>query len=296
MTIAVLNRAGDLLRDDLPQAVFPWWSFTKPVLAALVLRAADRGDCDLDAELSNRPYSLRQLLQHRAGVPEYGGLPRYKAAVAKVEPAWPAERLLQEVQADHLDFPPGQGWNYSNTGYLILRQELEALHQQDLAAIMREEILEPLGLAARLAQVPADFTTLHYPAQGYHPGWVYHGCLIGTAQDAARLLWALLHGDLLSPGARQQMLLRDMKGSAIPGRVWSEIGYGLGMMIGAVPQVGQMIGHTGSGPFSANLVAAFPEMPNQPIVAAFCSGADESVAEFAAVKAAVAKEQAGKPL
>ncbi|WP_162930177.1 serine hydrolase [Pseudophaeobacter sp. EL27] len=298
MTIAVLNQAGQLLRDDLPTALFPWWSFTKPVLAALVLRAAANGAWDLDAPLHGRPYSLRHLLQHRAGVPEYGGLASYKSAVRAAEPPWSPARLLREVNSDRLDFAPGASWNYSNSGYLILRQKLEHLHGAGLAQIMQAEILTPLGLSARLAQDAEDFALLHWPAAGYHPGWVYHGCLMGTAQDATRLLQALLHGDLLPTEARKAMLLQDMRGGPIPGRVWSEIGYGLGIMIGAAPDAGRIIGHSGCGPISANLVAAFPELPGQPIVAAFVQGGDETPAEFTAVEvaAAVAKEQAGKPL
>ena len=69
------------------EAIFPWWSFTKTVLAIAALRLAEERILALDAPFLGRPYTLRQLLQHRAGVPNYAALAAYHAAVARGEPA-----------------------------------------------------------------------------------------------------------------------------------------------------------------------------------------------------------------
>jgi CubicO group peptidase (beta-lactamase class C family) len=53
-------------------ALFPWWSITKPVLAAAVLRLADSWRLSLDNFYRDRPYTIRQLLQHTAGLNTYG--------------------------------------------------------------------------------------------------------------------------------------------------------------------------------------------------------------------------------
>jgi CubicO group peptidase (beta-lactamase class C family) len=63
--------------------VVPWWSFTKTLIAAAALRLAERGRLALDEPLTGLPYTPRQLLQHRAGVGDYGQLPDYQAAVAR---------------------------------------------------------------------------------------------------------------------------------------------------------------------------------------------------------------------
>ncbi|MBP0651160.1 serine hydrolase, partial [Mycobacterium tuberculosis] len=65
--------------------------------------------------------TLAELLQHRAGLDDYGGLAAYHAAVAAGDDAWPVERLLQAVgpAADR------GGWRYSNVGYLHVRRFLE---------------------------------------------------------------------------------------------------------------------------------------------------------------------------
>lgn len=293
MITAVLDHHGNVLRDDAPEALFPWWSFTKPVIAALVLRRAEAGGTDLDAPLPGEAFSLRQLMQHRSGLRDYGPLPAYKSAVAAGQTPWPPAELLAAVRAEGPAFDPGKGWLYSNAGYLLLRHWLERQHGAPLAEIMRAEVTEPLSLSARLAATPEDFKTLHWDAQGYHPGWVYHGCLTGTALEAARLLQALLHGPLLSDATRAMMLARDMEGPAIPSRVWSRIGYGLGLMNGEAPGAGTVLGHTGCGPLSANLVAHFPGLPAPVTVASFCAGGDETPAEFEAVS--VALEQGGNP-
>ncbi|MEX0368457.1 MAG: serine hydrolase domain-containing protein [Ruegeria sp.] len=284
---AAIDRTGTVLLDEGGPALFPWWSFTKPVIAALVLKASERGLCDLDAPYDDHPFTLRQLMQHRAGLRDYGPLPSYGAAVAAGEDPWPVERLLSETRYRDLAYPPGEGWMYSNVGYLLLRQFLERLHDAPLRDIIETQVCTPLGLSAKLAETRADFDRLLWDAKGYHPGWVYHGCLMGTALDALHLLRALLHGDVLSEASKTQMQALAMDGPTIPGRVWRKTGYGLGLMIGEADPVGRILGHAGCGPFSANLVAHFPDVPGGPFVASFCPGGDETPAEFAAV--AVAK-------
>ncbi len=127
---------------------FPWWSFTKTVLAIAALRLVEVGKLELDAPLPHKRYTLRQLLLHRAGVPNYGRLEAYHEAVAKGEDAWPRARLLDAVSADTLDFEPGTAWSYSNVGYLFVRDAIEEAAGLPLGETLREWVLEPLGLAS----------------------------------------------------------------------------------------------------------------------------------------------------
>ena len=100
---------GSIGSTGAASAVFPWWSFTKTVMAICALRLVEAGQLELDAPRPNKPYTLRQLLQHRAGVPNYGALNAYHEAVARNDAPWPRERLLKAVGADRLDFKPGEG-------------------------------------------------------------------------------------------------------------------------------------------------------------------------------------------
>ncbi|WP_428391615.1 hypothetical protein [Lichenicoccus sp.] len=43
-------------------------------------------------------------------------------------------------------------------------------------------------------------------AKSYHPGWVYHGLVVGTVAVAARLLHAVVTGRLLRPESLTAML------------------------------------------------------------------------------------------
>ncbi|KFE34981.1 serine hydrolase domain-containing protein [Thioclava atlantica] len=267
------------------QVRFPYWSFTKTVIAICALNLAESGALDLDAPLAGEPYSLRHLLAHTSGLPDYAQLAEYHRAVSRGEPPWSRDALLDRVMRNGPLFRPGVGWSYSNVGYMRAREEIERATGKPLKDLVSDLICAPLGLeSVRLAETEAQFASLHWTAAGdYDPGWVYHGCLTGTAADAARLLHALCSGHLLSPEARAQMLQERPVGGALPGRPWTRCGYGLGLMRGEMQRVGAAIGHSGSGPFSVNAVYHFPEAPEPVTVACFTDGTDPGVAEFEAV-------------
>jgi D-alanyl-D-alanine carboxypeptidase len=273
-------------------ALFPWWSFTKTVLAICALRLAEEGRLDLDGLRPGKTFTLRQLLQHRAGVPEYGWRSAYKEAVARGESPWSRTRLLDEVQADRLDFEPGAGWAYSNVGYMFVREAVEEAAGVGLGDALKFYVSGPLGLeSVELAVERADFVRVHWPAaKNYDPGWVYHGCLTGTALDAARMLHALFAGKILTAESLRAMVKTYPVGGAISGRPWSYCGYGLGLMSGDVEAVGRVMGHTGAGPFCVNAVYHFPDLAMPMTVATFMEGDHEGPAEFEAVRLAMRAE------
>ena len=274
-------------------AVFPWWSFTKTVLAVAAMRLVEAGRLELDAPRPGQPFTLRQLLTHRAGVPNYGRLAAYHEAVARGEDAWSCERMLAAVDADRLDFEPGAGWAYSNVGYLYAREAVEAAAGLPLAAALREWVLDPLGLdGVRLATGRTDFAEVFWPhLRGYDPRWVYHGCLIGPPADAARLLHAVLNGELLSSAALQEMTGRYTPlGGALPGRPVTAQGYGMGFMVGAMGEAGRVIGHNGAGPGSVNAVCHFTDLPKPVTVAVFSDGEDEGAVEREAMAIALREQ------
>ena len=169
-------------------ALFPWWSITKTVFAAAVLRLADSGRLSLDNFYRDRPYTIRQLLQHTAGLNTYGG-PPYRAAVAAGDPVWPVAELLARVKADRLVFSPGEGWAYSNVGYLFVRELIEETVDMEIDELLRALVFEPMGIQrTRIAKTPDDMAQTYWGnPNGYDPRWVYHGLLIGPPSDAVRL-------------------------------------------------------------------------------------------------------------
>lgn len=276
---------------DIPQdagaEIFPYWSFTKTVIAICALRMVEQRRIDLDKHLAGYDFSLRQLLNHSSGLPDYCTLADYRLAVANDETPWSADHLRDATMAQGRLFAPGGGWAYSNLGYMLARDLIEDVAGEAFSRLVRQWVCDALGLdSVELAESPEQFTRVHWDgADRYHPGWVYHGCLIGTAADAARMLHALFTGRLLNAATLEQMLIRHPLGGAIEGRPWTECGYALGLMSGRFGNIGRAIGHSGGGPFSVNAVYHFPDHNGPVTVASFAGGCHEAAAEYAAVEA-----------
>ncbi len=280
--------------EDCAGCVFPWWSFTKTVLAIATMRLAEDGQLNLDAPLAGKPYTLRQLLLHRAGVPNYGGLQEYHDAVARGEDAWPRERLLKAVGADHLEFQPGTRWSYSNVGYLFVRDAIEQAVGASLGEALQQLILGPLDLQSTwLSTDRSGFARVFWPKlRTYDPNWVYHGCLVGTPLDAAKLLRALFDGSLLTPRSVKVMFERSttLEGVAAD-RPWTNRSYALGLMTGTMQSAGRAWGHSGGGPHSANAIYHFPDLDRPVSVAAFSNAEAEGPPEFEAVSIALRMQE-----
>ena len=243
---------GRLLPSDTPDAVVPWWSFTKTVLAATALSLVRDGLTTLDTPVAGWPFTLRQLLRHEAGLADYGELAAYHTAVAQGESAWPVADMLQRLEGTRLRYAPGTQWRYSNVGYWRVGQVIEQLTGLALEDAVGERVLRPLGVSGvRFARTRDD---LHPHCLGlrasYDPAWVYHGLLIGPLSQAVLLLDRLLAGDLLP--ARLREALQDARhlGGPLPGRPWVTPGYGLGVMQGVIADGRLLCGHTGCGPDS----------------------------------------------
>ena len=141
----------------------PTGSAGKKATALLVAMLHQDGLLNIDATLdtwldpsllsriaNSQDMTLRQLLNHTAGVHNY--------LAENTNPQWFAALLAdpQSIKTDSfalqfsLDqpayFPPGQGFQYSNTGYLLAGLILDKVLGEHHAQAMRQRILEPLGL------------------------------------------------------------------------------------------------------------------------------------------------------
>lgn len=283
-----ISASGDECGQGDQSALFPYWSFTKTAIAICALRLSESGVLDLDSPLSGEPFTLRQLLTHTAGLPDYGAIPAYHQAVAAGDEPWSRDVLLSAVMAKGMLFQPAEGWSYSNVGYMLAREHIEAASGESFSRLMEEIICQPLGLTSIvLAKTPDQFSRLYCAAAGeYHPGWVYHGCLTGNVSDAATLLHGLFTGKLITAASLAKMQIGYPLGGALQGRPWTECGYGAGLMIGAMSEAGRAVGHTGGGPSCVNAIYHFPDLPEPATVACFTDGTNEGIAEFEAVRVA----------
>jgi D-alanyl-D-alanine carboxypeptidase len=213
-----------------PEHRFRIGSVTKIFVAPLVLRLVEEGLLELDGDAA--PFAegitIRQLLNHTSGLDDFMGDPIAFFEPYRRDPAhrWQltAHDELELVLAKPRLFPPGEGWAYHGSNYLVLRLLVERATGTSLRDALRERILEPLGLARTdLVEGPLLGDCAHgylppdNPILPGGPGLVdvteidipFHGAgggIVSTAGDVVTLLRALLGGDLLSDRLRGEML------------------------------------------------------------------------------------------
>lgn len=287
-TLIVSCEGAGTFAGDVTAGVVPWWSVTKTCMAAAALTLSERGRLSLDVRLPGRPFTLRQLLRHDAGLRDYTSVPDYLAAATSGGMPWSEAELLSRVAIDELAYPPGEGWTYSNVGYLLVRRAIEQAFGASLEAALQALVFAPLGVTGvHVAREPADIAACAFGnPMNYHPGWVYHGLLMGPPREAARFMHGLMTGRLLAPRLLAMMLVRRALDVPLTGRPWKTAGYGLGVMIDVETALGRCFGHSGEGHGSVCAVYHFPDRDPPRTVAAFAPHQDEGAVESAMLNAA----------
>ena len=284
-SVSVIERAGTepqtfWVPGSADEPAFLAYSITKTFTASLVLMLCEEERLGLDDPLARwfphivqaERISLRRLLNHTAGIPDYGGIRAYHDSVrAASSMPWSFERFAAETFEKGLQFEPGQGWAYSNPGYMLLKRVVEEVAGRSYRNMIAERIARPLGLSRTL--VPESIADLGSLAPGtscalspdgaprdvrmhYHPGWVSHGVVASTSSDIVRFFDGLFQGRLLSQRSLDQMT-ELVPIPMTPGPSSSEKepplrpgdpGYGLGLMGDPASPWGLLMGHNGGGP------------------------------------------------
>lgn len=290
-SVAVIRSAGAAAQaswvpESEQEPAFLAYSITKTFTAALILRLCEAGQLRLDDRLVRwfpriahaERISLRQLLNHTAGIPDYGGMRAYSDGV-KTSPStpWSFERFAAETFDKGLWFGPGRGWAYSNPGYMLLKRVAEEVAGASYRALIAERIARRLGLQRTfVAESIEDLAALAPGTSSalspdgaprdvrahYHPGWVSHGVVASTASDVVCFLDGLFRGDLLSRSSLAQMtelvVVPDPADSSQPDPRRGKPSYGLGLMGDPASPWGLVVGHNGGGPcYSASAFHAF---------------------------------------
>ncbi len=202
-------------------------------------------DC-LETPLSLDPaVTLHHLLTHTSGIPDYfdESVSDDYAAVWRDRPMYafrqPADYLPLFAHLP-MQFKPGEGWAYSNAGFIMLGLVVEHLSGMPFADYVEKYIFQPCGMASSgyfsLDQLPGG------TAQGYIPAgngeWrtnIYAIPIVGSAdggtfatvRDLSRFWDALMGGQLVGPAALAQMLAPHWLGQPTEFGTW--YGYGLRM-------------------------------------------------------------------
>jgi CubicO group peptidase (beta-lactamase class C family) len=257
-------------------------SISKPIAALAMLRLVDRGLLDLDADINDTLRSwrlprnsdwqpvvtLRQLVSHSAGLTT-SGFPGYKRS----------ERLPSTVEiltgvhpantfGVRVDSIPGAQFRYSGGGTLAMQQLLEDVTRTPFSILMRELVLDPLGMADSDYTQPPPEEIHDVLASGHDEfgspvegGWhVYPElataglwttptdlCRYAVAVQAA---YAGKRGALLSQPLAREMLTPQVAGSDWSGL--SALGLGPFLADGAASRFGHSGGNEG---FRCHLLA-----------------------------------------
>jgi len=124
------------------------------------------GHLDWYARVPNaHSMTVRHLMTHTSGVMRYEFKPAFTTDLtAQPDKHWRPEDLLSYVLDEAPSFAPGEGWEYSDTNFILLAMIMEEITGQRCYDLIREEILLPLDLENT---VPSDSRTIPGLIQGY---------------------------------------------------------------------------------------------------------------------------------
>ena len=293
-------------------------SITKTFIATITLQLVGEGRLSLDDTVeqwlpgvvpNGSAITLQMLLNHTSGIFDYTEDEDFFPSVfADPFRQWTPQEFIDIANAHPPVFAPGEGWSYSNTGYIVIGLVLEKATGHQVQDLVKRRIVKPLHLRGTFLATSARFRGRY--AHGYAPpsltgdgyedlsswspsiAWTA-GALVSTAPDLARFYDALLSGRLLSPSLLDAMTTTVETNAGFD--------YGLGIFALDTP-CGTAWGHNGGIPgyfsFALNTrdgsrsaILLLPTEPDEAIATAFfeqalptavCQMFDQEVPEAAA--------------
>ncbi|HEY8458834.1 MAG TPA: serine hydrolase domain-containing protein [Blastocatellia bacterium] len=225
------------------------------------------------ARLPNaREITARMLMNHTSGLVRYEFKEQFtKDLTANPDKRWRPEELVAYILDAAPPFAAGQGWEYSDTNYIVLGMIIERVTKSSYYEQARRRALKPLKLTRTL---PSDSRVIPGLIQGYagannpfggtdamivngkfaiNPQFEWcGGGMASTTEDLARWAKALYEGRMFD-----QSLLREML-DGVPAKLGPEAKYGLGVIIRPTP-MGVSYGHSGFFPGYITEMMYFPE-------------------------------------
>ncbi|MFN8022615.1 MAG: serine hydrolase domain-containing protein [Acidimicrobiales bacterium] len=239
----------------------PWaiGSVTKTFVAVVVLQLVDEGAFALDdpigpllegtgIELADADtITVRELLQHTSGLPEYIDDP---AITSQGDKVWTPAELVAVADAHGRVDVPGGGHHYANTNYVVLGEIIRHATGRTWDDEVRQRIVEPLGLGSTgpiggersPGYVVVDGQPVEVVDGGDPSVGGAAGAMQSTVADLLVYVGALRDGTLVSPEMREAMLQMVDVGDLTDLGV--EHTYGLGIERYALGGV-EVIGHLG---------------------------------------------------
>ncbi|MFD5080567.1 serine hydrolase domain-containing protein [Streptomyces sp. NPDC058371] len=215
--------------------------------------------------------TLRQLLNHTSGLPDYSASPEFLALVTE-DPRrhFDSRRLLDFVADEPLVFRPGSRYTYSNSDNIAVALMAEAVTDRRYEDLLDQLVYRPLDL--RSTSLPQGYRMPEPYMHGYDvtppnppedisevlsaSGVWASGGIISTPKDMTSFIRGYAGGKLISERTRRQQLnwVNGASEPAGPG----ENRAGLAIFR-YTTRCGVVYGHTGNTPGYTQLIAATPD-------------------------------------
>jgi D-alanyl-D-alanine carboxypeptidase len=245
-------------------------SETKTFTATAVLQLVGEGRVGLEDPISKyvkgvpngESITVRELGEMRSGIVDFTENASWEAEyLAAPERAWKPRQLLAASFGLPPSFPPGQGYEYSNTNYVLLGLLVERVTGERIGPYVERHILAPLHLESTSVPTGAEYPKPHAEgytmaspqgpllnATGWSFSWAYSaGTMISTLHDMRIWAKAVATGALLKPAVQRQ------RERFVPFPFAPQSGYGFGLF-----DVDGWIGHDGAVPGFESLTVYLP--------------------------------------
>jgi D-alanyl-D-alanine carboxypeptidase len=195
-------------------------SVSKAFSGGVALSLVDHGTMSLDDTVGKRlpdapdqfkPVTLRELLSHTSGIPDFINAKGFSDALSASLDKAPAPRqLIDYVRAERLSFAPGSRYEYSNSDNIFVGLMVEAATGRSYVRELQYQVLGPLGL--RHTSLPSG-TELPEP--------LFHGYDVDPPmppEDVSNLLaggWAWASGGIVSTPRDLNSFIRGYVGSKL---------------------------------------------------------------------------------
>ena len=208
------NRENKIPAD--PNSLFKIASVSKLYNALAVAKLVNAGKLSLEKtladylpELKGRieyadKITLRMLVQHRSGIPNFTDTYMYWAA-----PKETTDEQLALVLDKPANFKPNEDYEYSNTNYLLLGRIMNRVLGYDKFEYIQKEILDPLNLKNTFSSI--QDVSIDDVMSGYYVGYDKDlktenvGSMLATAEDLSKFIRALNDGTVFSNEKEQEI-------------------------------------------------------------------------------------------
>ena len=205
------DRANKIPAD--PTSLFKIASISKLYVSVSIAKLANEGRLSIDTpvseyfpELVGRIENLEQITiqmmtKHRSGIPNFSNNPDFW-----LDHPHTTDESLQFALDLPASFAPNEGYEYSNTNYLLLRKIIEQTVGYDHYQFIDERIIKPLGLQNTYGSI--NDVNLDDVMSGYYVGYEEdqkpqdYG-MMATAEDVGIFLRALNDGSVFEEGEKE---------------------------------------------------------------------------------------------